>query len=259
MVSHPSLFLEKNCRGLWNSIANPDEKKLFTKDNPPAYMAETVCGFLCEGYSWAKPDTAWQSQITMALKIQQDLPENCRQQAALLLLEQFENKLLPILGNQKKGERLLSDGIQQETCFVALEGNILAGFLAYQAKSAKFIQPTFYQISEIYGLWSGLLRALGLSLFNYNPGKNEIYIEAAVIHPAYQNKGIGTSLFGELFQYAKNNNFHKTTLMVIENNIRAKQLYERLGFYSHKPINIFPMNFILDWDFSHVSQMEKIL
>ncbi len=50
----------------------------------------------------------------------------------------------------------------------------------------------------------------------------------------YQNKGIGTALIKFACDYAKDLNFKRVCLEVDYSNIRAKKLYQRLGFSDDK-------------------------
>jgi ribosomal protein S18 acetylase RimI-like enzyme len=52
-------------------------------------------------------------------------------------------------------------------------------------------------------------------------------IDALYIKEDYQNKGIGTNLINNVIEYAKKNNIKFITINVLENNIKAKKLYNK--------------------------------
>lgn len=68
----------------------------------------------------------------------------------------------------------------------------------------------------------------GVSLSTYD--EDTCCMSYLVVEENYQNKGIGTALIKFACDYAKDLNFKKVLLEVDYANIRAKQLYQRLGF-----------------------------
>lgn len=69
---------------------------------------------------------------------------------------------------------------------------------------------------------------IGFSTFY---AKQLINIHDLAVMPEYRGKGIGQSLLNAVAEYAKENDFCKVTLEVLEHN-PAKKLYERSGFDS---------------------------
>ena len=69
----------------------------------------------------------------------------------------------------------------------------------------------------------------GVSLSTYN--QDTCCISYLAVEENYQNKGIGTALIKFACDYAKDLNFKKVLLEVDYDNIRAKNLYQRLGFW----------------------------
>lgn len=62
---------------------------------------------------------------------------------------------------------------------------------------------------------------------------DSIYIYEVQVLPEYQGRGIGTEVLRRLIDQAESRGV-AVTLSVVEANSRAKQLYERLGFYVTK-------------------------
>ena len=54
---------------------------------------------------------------------------------------------------------------------------------------------------------------------------DHIKIDALYVLEDYQNKKIGTSIINKIIEYAKLNNFEYITINVLDNNIKAKNLY----------------------------------
>ncbi len=58
---------------------------------------------------------------------------------------------------------------------------------------------------------------------------DRIFLGGIQIHPAYQNRGIGTRLITELIEESRSTG-KPVQLDVDRTNVRARKLYERLGF-----------------------------
>lgn len=66
---------------------------------------------------------------------------------------------------------------------------------------------------------------------------DEWYLDSLVVNPAFQNKGIGTTLLNALPKYARNRKLGKIGLLVDDLNPNAERLYRRLGFKdSHQQV-----------------------
>ena len=58
----------------------------------------------------------------------------------------------------------------------------------------------------------------------------ELLIDALYVDEDYRNKGIATSLINKVKDYAKENNIKYISINVLDKNIKAKNLYNKLGF-----------------------------
>lgn len=68
----------------------------------------------------------------------------------------------------------------------------------------------------------------GISISTYD--EDTCCISYLAVEENYQNKGIGTALIKFACDYAKELIFKRILLEVDDSNIRAKKLYQRLGF-----------------------------
>jgi ribosomal-protein-alanine N-acetyltransferase len=59
---------------------------------------------------------------------------------------------------------------------------------------------------------------------------NEGHITNIAVHPDYRGKGVGTRLLSFLIAVARSRDINALTLEVRQSNVRARKLYERMGF-----------------------------
>jgi ribosomal protein S18 acetylase RimI-like enzyme len=59
---------------------------------------------------------------------------------------------------------------------------------------------------------------------------NSAFIKDLVVHPAWQDHGIGTALLAEAFAALADRGFARVALKVQVDNSGARRLYERMGF-----------------------------
>jgi ribosomal protein S18 acetylase RimI-like enzyme len=191
--------------------------------------------------------------------INKGLPENYKNSVANLFLSALGEKFIPILGENNKAKQLLELSINQANCFSIENESELLGFLAFQINKTTFLNPPLTTIISLYGVFGGILKAIGLSILRHKTESNEIYIEAVAVNELARGKGIGTKLFDAIFQLANEKGYNNITLDVIDINPRAKELYERMGFEVVKQSKVWPLNKLIGWSFNEVFLMKKKL
>lgn len=78
---------------------------------------------------------------------------------------------------------------------------------------------------------SGVPVALGGAIYNEIPGAGTLW--QLSVHPALRSCGIGTILVGALEQRIHARGLRRAELGVDEPNVRARALYERLGYVAY--------------------------
>ncbi|NCU17771.1 GNAT family N-acetyltransferase [Pallidibacillus pasinlerensis] len=63
-------------------------------------------------------------------------------------------------------------------------------------------------------------------------------MDSLSVHPNYRNQKIGTELLKASIQRAKDKGYSTVALVVEENNVKAKKLYEQVGFTYKKTITL---------------------
>jgi len=124
--------------------------------------------------------------------------------------------------------------------FVAIEGGSIIGSFSikFQGKWSK--QRSNMIKTDVLTYWNeikalGLANALGFLLrlmcLHHHPRHGEVYISDLAVHEKYQGSGVGKAMLKWAIEEAElqsNNQF--VSLHVADSNVRAKHLYERMGF-----------------------------
>jgi len=189
--------------------------------------------------------------------INRRLPKKHKGIIADLFLNALGEKFIPILGEKNKAKKLIELSINQDNCFSVENELKLLGFLAFQINESSFFNPSLATLISVYGLFSGILKVISLSMLGYKTNSNEIHIEAIAVSELARDKGIGTKLFDAIFQLASEKGYKTITLEVIDINPRAKKLYERMGFEVVKQSKTWPLNKLIGWPFNKVFLMKK--
>jgi ribosomal protein S18 acetylase RimI-like enzyme len=66
--------------------------------------------------------------------------------------------------------------------------------------------------------------------YDFFTGQPHAHIEVVAVDPSFRGQGIGRMLMAEAERWARSRGYDRVTLNVFAANVRAKGLYERLGF-----------------------------
>ena len=188
--------------------------------------------------------------------ISQGLAESQRDQAAALYMEAFGPLLRPILGDGPRALDLLARCMKPDHAFVAGRNGQLAGLAGFQDESGSLLDIDLRAMMRAYGAVGGGLRYLGLGLLlsrERQPGT--LLMDGIAVAPEWRGQGIGTQLLEALSRHARENAYRDVRLDVLDNNPRARALYERQGFVAVKDQSYpFLQRFL---GFSMVTEMRR--
>jgi ribosomal protein S18 acetylase RimI-like enzyme len=86
-------------------------------------------------------------------------------------------------------------------------------------------------------------------VFLSRPGEKEIVLDALAVAENMRGKGIGNSLLSFVIDFGRSNGYKQIRLFVSDRNVRAKRLYERVGFIEIRVRRIlFPWNRLLGFN-----------
>ena len=94
--------------------------------------------------------------------------------------------------------------------------------------------PTAFVLFILYdGVFAGLTTCfVNFSTFRIKP---YLYVHDVVIHQQFRGEKLGRKLMEKLVSISKERDYCKITLEVREDNVRARSLYQSLGFNACKP------------------------
>lgn len=166
------------------------------------------------------------------MQVNRYLNKEYRTQAARILVMAFKPKLEGILGTEEEIHKVLLESLNSKYIVIVRsnEGPVI-GVAAYQYKGNFTLDITLSTMIEVYGLFRGIYKMF--SLLSYFPTKREqttLYIDAIAVDDNYRGQGVGKLLLEELEKIAIENELSTVSLDVIKENIRAKKLYEEVGF-----------------------------
>lgn len=167
----------------------------------------------------------------MGVTVYRGLHSSLRPQAARLYWEAFGGKLGRVLGPDERALRFFQRVIRGDLCFAAVnDQGELVGIAGYKTPAGSFAGGSWDDLAEVYGRvggrWrGGVLWALGREVDN-----DRFLIDGICVAKAERGKGIGSLLLAALYQEAAERGYGAIRLDVIQDNFRARALYERQGF-----------------------------
>lgn len=137
---------------------------------------------------------------------------------------------------------------------VSHEGTLL-GLAGYKTDKGAFVNGTLAQMTGVYGRFGGLWRGTLLDLLEREPEPGSLLMDGIIVSEAARGKGVGTALLQAIFNKAAEDGLHRVRLDVIDRNVRARSLYERMGFRSVSEEHTGFLKHI--FGFSSATRMEK--
>ena len=165
------------------------------------------------------------------LRVVAGLPDTLRADAARLYWQAFGTKLGRVLGPEDRALAFLERSISARHVIVALsdEGGLL-GMIGFRSSDGGFAEASMADLRAVYGRFGALWRAAAMRAISHEVDNDRFLIDGICVAAAAQSQGVGTALIEALAQEARTLAYAELRLEVIDTNIRARALYERLGF-----------------------------
>ncbi|KLO21116.1 hypothetical protein X275_10455 [Marinitoga sp. 1197] len=152
-----------------------------------------------------------------------------------LLYNTFYEKFKPVFLTKTKSLKLLKKYILFDKILISRDdNNNIMGIAAIKYKGFSWLNLEFIDILKEYKFETLKVIFRGICLLNTQKCGEYLLLDDIVVIPDKRGLGIGTKIIYYLLDYAKKKKLKGVKLFVIKKNIRAKQLYEKLGFKTIK-------------------------
>lgn len=194
----------------------------------------------------------------MTVIIQTGLPPALRARATEIYWEAFGAKLGRVMGPEAKARRYLMRVIDETHVIVALDPQgTLLGLAGFKTPYGAFADGSLRELRAVYGLAGAGWRTAVLRLLQSEVDNVRFLIDGICVAPGARGQGIGTALIAALCDEGRTRGYTAIRLDVIDSNLRAKALYQRLGFEVLHSETIGPLRHI--FGFSAATAMTKPL
>ena len=167
----------------------------------------------------------------MAVTVFRGLHPHLRPQAARLYWEAFGGKLGRVLGPDDRALLFFGRVIRSDLCFAAVdEAGTLLGIAGYKTRSGSFAGGSWADLTHVYGRWGARWRGWLLWSLSRDVDNDRFLIDGICVARAHRSKGVGSLLLSALYDEAKERGYSSIRLDVVDDNLRARALYERHGF-----------------------------
>lgn len=158
--------------------------------------------------------------------------EDCSQ-AAILIYDAIHDIADALTGETERAKVLLQlenyfckegNRLSYHNCLVKVVGEEVVGIIiAYHGKDASRLDgPILSYLQEKNPIEEVIL--------DREADEKDYYLDTVSVNPAYGGKGFGTDLLEAAILHAVKLGISSISLNVEENNVKARRLYERLGF-----------------------------
>lgn len=154
-----------------------------------------------------------------------------RAQAARLYWQAFGGKLGMVMGPEPKAMAFIERVMAPDHVISASDAaGALLGVIGYRTARGSFVGGRMSDLVAVYGRFGAWWRghALGVLAEDLEPGT--IAVDGLAVAEGARGAGVGAALVEALSAEAAMRGFARLRLEVIGENLRARALYDRLGF-----------------------------
>lgn len=165
------------------------------------------------------------------LRLVPGLPDHLRPEAARIYWQAFGPKLGRVMGPDARALGFLVQAIRSDHAIVALgPDGALLGLIGFRTTEGGFAEGTPEQWRAAYGLAGAAWRAGVLRLLLRDVDNDRFLIDGLCVADGARGQGVGTALIEAVATRSASLGYRELRLDVIDTNLRARALYERLGF-----------------------------
>ena len=186
------------------------------------------------------------------------LPEHLKPQAAILYWQAFGGKLGRVMGPEPRAHAFLLRVQRADHCICALsdDGQLL-GIAGFKSPQGSFAGGEAGDLRAVYGRIGAAWRGGLLRLLQSEVDNDRFLIDGICVAREARGHGVGSALVAALMAEATARGYQAIRLEVIDTNIRARALYERLGFAAWRVETLGPLRHV--FGFSSAVTMVRAL
>ena len=190
------------------------------------------------------------------ITVQLGLPEHLRADAARLYWQAFGGKLGLVMGPQDRALRFLVRVIRADQVIIACntQGQLL-GIAGFKTAHGSFASGQAHDMTAVYGLVGSVWRRLLLGWLSDGVDNDHFLVDGLCVDAFTRSQGVGTALMRAICAEARMRGYASVRLDVIDSNLRAVDLYKRLGFSVTGRQSIGPLR----WVFGFTSAFTMVL
>lgn len=185
------------------------------------------------------------------MQVRQGLPSSLRHEAALLYWQAFGGKLGRVFGPEEKAIAFLTRVMRTDHCFCVLDDDdALVGIAGFKSDKGSFASGGMADLRAIYGPVGAGWRSIVLNLLQREVDNDRFLIDGICVSQEMRGRGIGSALLNALIVEARWRGFPAIRLDVVDSNLRARALYERMGFAPWRKDTTGPLKYVFGFDHS---------
>ena len=174
---------------------------------------------------------------------------------ARLFWEAFRGKLGRVMGPDAKAKRFFEDIMSPDFALVARsEGEQILGIAGFKTTDGALAGGSLSDLRRHYGWFGGIWRGLLLNTLERDLSRDVLLMDGIFVDQNARGRGVGSALLMAVREHAATEGLSRVRLDVIDQNPRAKSLYERVGFRETGKQSTGPLKWI--FGFSTSTTME---
>ena len=168
--------------------------------------------------------------LILKFKLCWGLPEKFRLQVAAMLYDTFERKFRFTMGPRNLAIPFFASQLVPRFALLAIQKGTLVGMAAAKTASGELLSIRFLPWIRTYRHRALRSFIIGAPFYFEFRDPSVLTLSGLSVNPPLRRKGIGTALVKEFLRVGKKKGYRAVHLEVINSNVQAKALYERLGF-----------------------------
>jgi ribosomal protein S18 acetylase RimI-like enzyme len=157
-------------------------------------------------------------------------PEH-RAPAAQLYWQAFGGKLGRVMGPEAKALRFIERVMSDRHVISAFDSTgQLVGVIGFRTHGGSFVGGDRSDLVAVYGRFGAAWRNACLAVLATDQEASVMIVDGLAVSSAARGAGVGAALIEALCIEARARGFRELRLDVVGENLRARALYERMGF-----------------------------